>query len=318
MKKKNGNEQLKILTNQNNSGITLLVLVITIIIMIILAGATIAVLNNTDMIKMTKETANDYEKEEEKEQIRIAFANQLLKHQEVIFEDFKNELEKTNSNFNVYGEEEKVIIDSSKTDTRYVIDLDTGEVIEMGGTGNNPINPEKTYQIRYDGNGADGGSMGTISYKLPGAKTVKENQYTKTGYTFSGWNTESNGTGTSYGVGEKINLTESPITLYAMWTLKTYNVTFTASGISGATVSTNTLSIPHGSTYRAEGNTLRFSNGQTVTATAPEQTGYTNSLTMDMEPYPKQNYRYHMEQHLDLVKEHQHLEVYWHFLMDKR
>mgnify|MGYP001137097695 CR=1 FL=1 len=276
MKKKNGNEQLKILTNQNNSGITLLVLVITIII---LAGATIAVLNNADMIEMTKETASDYEKEEEKEQIRIAFANQLLKHQEVIFEDFKNELEKTNSNFNVYGEEEKVIIDSSKTDTRYVIDLDTGEVIEMGGAGNNPINPEKTYQIRYDGNGADGGSMGTISYKLPGAKTVKENQYTKTGYTFSGWNTESNGTGTSYGVGEKINLTESPITLYAMWTLKTYNVTFTASGISGATVSTNTLSIPHGSTYRAEGNTLRFSNGQTVTATAPEQTGYTNSLT---------------------------------------
>ena len=144
MKKKNGNEQLKILTNQNNSGITLLVLVITIIIMIILAGATIAVLNNTDMIKMTKETANDYEKEEEKEQIRIAFANQLLKHQEVIFEDFKNELEKTNSNFNVYGEEEKVIIDSSKTDTRYVIDLDTGEVIEMGGTGNNPIKDRKS------------------------------------------------------------------------------------------------------------------------------------------------------------------------------
>ena len=72
-------------------------------------------------------------------------------------------------------------------------------------------------KIAFDANGGEG-SMPTQEITEGG--TLNANGFTKIGYTFSGWNTKADGTGTSYpdkatGVDAKGN-----ITLYAQWTKK--------------------------------------------------------------------------------------------------
>ena len=75
--------------------------------------------------------------------------------------------------------------------------------------------------IRYNSNGADGGSEMTSHYLTttnPG--NLKTNTYTKTGQVFVGWNTEANGSGISYTDGQlmdELEASKTPLTLYAMW-----------------------------------------------------------------------------------------------------
>lgn len=75
-----------------------------------------------------------------------------------------------------------------------------------------------TYTVTYDGNGADSGKTTDLTAYATGAKaTVKENNYTRGGYTFTGWNTKADGSGTPYKTGDWITMTGSVI-LYAQWT----------------------------------------------------------------------------------------------------
>ena len=75
-----------------------------------------------------------------------------------------------------------------------------------------------TYTVTYDGNGADSGKTTDLTAYATGAKaTVKENNYTRGGYTFTGWNTKADGSGDSYKTGDWITMTGSVI-LYAQWT----------------------------------------------------------------------------------------------------
>lgn len=75
-----------------------------------------------------------------------------------------------------------------------------------------------TYTVTYDGNGADSGKTTDLTAYATGAKaTVKENNYTRGGYTFTGWNTKADGSGDSYKTGDWTTMTGSVI-LYAQWT----------------------------------------------------------------------------------------------------
>ena len=71
--------------------------------------------------------------------------------------------------------------------------------------------------------------------------TIKKNGFTKTGYTFAGWNTKADGTGTKYTEGQKVKgLTaedNGTVTLYAQWKPAEYSVQFDANG--GRHVRTN-------------------------------------------------------------------------------
>ena len=81
------------------------------------------------------------------------------------------------------------------------------------------------YEVTFDKN--DSSAVGTMSNQsiADGIPTpLNENQYTKEGYGFVGWNTEIDGTGTSYLDQADITLTGN-ITLYAQW-VKTYTLTF--------------------------------------------------------------------------------------------
>lgn len=76
----------------------------------------------------------------------------------------------------------------------------------------------QTFTVTYHGNGADSGKTTDPTAYATGAKaTVKENNYTRGGYTFTGWNTKADGSGDSYKTGDWITMTGSVI-LYAQWT----------------------------------------------------------------------------------------------------
>ena len=78
-----------------------------------------------------------------------------------------------------------------------------------------------TYTIKFDGNGADGGSTSSMSMTYGIGKNLTLNGFTKTGYKFAGWNTKANGTGINYSNGQYVkDLTTTNgavVTLYAKW-----------------------------------------------------------------------------------------------------
>jgi uncharacterized repeat protein (TIGR02543 family) len=80
---------------------------------------------------------------------------------------------------------------------------------------------------------ANGGSGTMANETEPDATTaaLTPNTFTYSGYTFTGWNTEANGSGSSYGNAAPFAFTTS-IILYAQWTIG-ISITFNANGGSG-------------------------------------------------------------------------------------
>ena len=70
--------------------------------------------------------------------------------------------------------------------------------------------------ITFDANGGSGTVPSAISTYVGVANTIPSNSLTRTGYTFNGWNTASDGSGTSYATGSTITPT-GDVTLYAQW-----------------------------------------------------------------------------------------------------
>ena len=102
-----------------------------------------------------------------------------------------------------------------------------------------------SYTVTYDGNGSTAGSTASSSHTYDTAKALTANGFTKTGYTFKGWNTKADGSGTSYADKASVkNLSSTngaTVTLYAQWTANKYTVAYNANGGSG-TMATDTVS----------------------------------------------------------------------------
>ncbi len=91
------------------------------------------------------------------------------------------------------------------------------------------------YNVKYHANGGSG-SMSDSVHTYDTEKKLTENAFSRTGYTFIGWNTKADGSGTSYESEASVkNLTAAnggTVTLYAQWD-KTFDFSFeqTVSGI---------------------------------------------------------------------------------------
>lgn len=74
--------------------------------------------------------------------------------------------------------------------------------------------------------------MPKVEYVYDEAKELPENKFTRTGYAFTGWNTEADGSGTAIAPGQRVsNLAESGcVTLYAQWSSHTYIIQFSGNG----------------------------------------------------------------------------------------
>ena len=93
-----------------------------------------------------------------------------------------------------------------------------------------------SYQIAYDSNGGAGRmDNSTHTYGVP--KALSKNTFSRDGYDFVGWATQSDGNGTFYSDGQIVtnlaNAQDAIVTLYAKWTGATYTISFDSTGTGG-------------------------------------------------------------------------------------
>ena len=86
-----------------------------------------------------------------------------------------------------------------------------------------------SYTVTFDANGGEG-SMNQQTFTYDVAQALNQNTFTRTGYSFTGWNTQADGNGSTYGdEAEILNLTteaNGSITLYAQWSINSYTIRF--------------------------------------------------------------------------------------------
>ena len=86
-----------------------------------------------------------------------------------------------------------------------------------------------SYQITYIGNGNKYGRVPQIKtqeFDTTVIVAAPSSVFTRRGYTFAGWNTEKDGSGNTFKVGDSFKLGASDITLFANWIPKQYKVTY--------------------------------------------------------------------------------------------
>ena len=177
-----------------------------------------------------------------------------------------------------------------------------------------PVN----FSVSYNGNGNTGGTVptDTNAYSQGATATVKGNTGTlvKTGYTFVGWNTAADGSGTKYVDTSSLKISNANVVLYAMWvsaastakaltafsfanpsasgtineSAKTVAVTVpfgTSMTALVATFTTTGASVKVGSTVQTSGTTTNdFSNPVTYTVTAGDGSTQTYAVTVTAAP----------------------------------
>lgn len=118
------------------------------------------------------------------------------------------------------------------------------------------------YLVTFNKN--DGGATTSTQYVQGGVSTnLTSNSFSRTGYTFNGWNTDADGTsGTGYTNGQSVNLSAN-LTLYAKWTANEYTITLNQ---DLTPTSAGTTSIT--ATYNSNSNL-------TSAITKPTKTGWT-------------------------------------------
>ncbi len=117
-----------------------------------------------------------------------------------------------------------------------------------------------TYGVTYHGNGNDSGTapVDSNNYEADDSVTVlDQGSLAKTGYTFSGWNTEQTVNQAVYQASDQITMGTSDVTLYAQWSINNYTVSFDSNGGS-----------------KAAGQTVEYNSTATEPAD-PAKEGYT-------------------------------------------
>ena len=108
------------------------------------------------------------------------------------------------------------------SDTAYTGEPQNGQNYYAKWTLNDSTN---TIEVTYDAN-ISGVTAKTYAEIKGNEHLAKASSFSRAGYTFTGWNTAKNGTGTAYAVGDKIPSNES-ITVYAQWKLNAPTVSVT-------------------------------------------------------------------------------------------
>lgn len=142
---------------------------------------------------------------------------------------------------------------------------DRVKTIKKGTTGNIKLYAKFVpikYTVKYDGNGAQSGSVNSASCTYGKEYTTKNNRFVNKGYTFSGWNTKKSGLGTMFEEGATFkNLTtksDGTVTLYAIWKAKNYSINYYLNG-----------------GINASGNPTKYTVNDEIILQKPTRKGYT-------------------------------------------
>lgn len=128
--------------------------------------------------------------------------------------------------------------------------------------------PLSSYTVTYNGNGNSYGTVpDPVTFNSGSATTVASvGSMTKLGYTFAGWNTAANGSGTSYPAGTNITV---EATLYAQWAAIPYYLAYNGNGNT-----TGTAPVDGSSPYTYGGTVTVKSNTGLLTKTGHNFNGW--------------------------------------------
>ena len=134
--------------------------------------------------------------------------------------------------------------------------------------------PAKTsYKVTFYANGGSGAPSQQTKWHGE-ALTLTTAKPTRTGWDFVRWNTQPGGGGTNYSSGGTVAAnTNGALNLYAVWSLKTYTITYNKNG--GASGTTNSQTKTYGTplTLRANGFTGQTNMGFDTWNTKADGTG---------------------------------------------
>ena len=144
--------------------------------------------------------------------------------------------------------------------------------------------PNTYYIVLHSNDGNDQTESQPMTYGVPAS--INPNSFIRDGYSFTGWNTNPNGSGTPYSSGANVNnLTtenQGEFDLYAQWTTVDYQINYE---LNGGTAIGNPTS------YNAESDSIHLNNptreGYNFTGwEGSELTGEDNmSVDVEFEPY---------------------------------
>ena len=128
-----------------------------------------------------------------------------------------------------------------------------------GGGGSAGTTSNSTYTVTYNGNGNTSGSVPIDPNNYVSGQTVtvlgNTGTLVQTNYSFAGWNTQADGTGTIYAHGQAFTMGTANVTLYAKWVPNVYpiSVTLASGGVSSQITATTggslTMSGPDGTQF---------------------------------------------------------------------
>ncbi|NLD92804.1 MAG: InlB B-repeat-containing protein [Fibrobacter sp.] len=98
----------------------------------------------------------------------------------------------------------------------------------------------QSFTITYNGNEKSSGVIPTDTgkYETGASVIVKDNtgNFTKTGFTFAGWNTAADGSGTAHAATTTFIMPAANVVLYAQWKIRTYTLRYNGNGNNGGDV----------------------------------------------------------------------------------
>ena len=113
----------------------------------------------------------------------------------------------------------------------YPVDEQYGGGYKIGWISKSDI-PQDTFSVTYNANGGSGAPAAqTKVYRVD--LTLSSTVPTRSGYTFSGWATNSSATTAQYGVGAKYT-EDADLSLYAVWTPEKYTIKYNVNGGTGS------------------------------------------------------------------------------------
>jgi len=102
------------------------------------------------------------------------------------------------------------------------------------------INPP--YNVKFDANLGAGAPMSDQAIIQGSSASLFSNTYTRPGYSFSGWNTAANGSGTPYANGATFTMGGADVWLYAQWTSLSADANLSALVVNSLPISPSFLS----------------------------------------------------------------------------
>lgn len=116
------------------------------------------------------------------------------------------------------------------------------------------------YTIVFNGNGSTDGTMNSQKVTYGNGATLTANAFTRKGYSFTGWNTKTDGSGTAYknqADGSTLTKTDgSTVTLYAQWKANKYTVKFNGNGAASGSVKA-LKDCKYGKSYKLTANSFK-------------------------------------------------------------